>query len=62
MEDADWRETLRLAQGAHEKAQLWRLVGVRQDGIVAAREIVKLDPRSPLIARLLVRELTRAEF
>jgi hypothetical protein len=61
MEDADWRETLKLARDAREKAQLWRLVGVKQDGIVAAREIVKLDPKSSLIALLLVRELARAE-
>jgi len=61
MEDADWRETLKLARDAREKAQLWRLVGVKQDGVVATREIVKLDPRSPLIALLLVRELARAE-
>ncbi|HSK00359.1 MAG TPA: hypothetical protein VK932_03920, partial [Kofleriaceae bacterium] len=60
-EEADWRETLRLAAGAREKALLWRLVGVKQDGIVAAREIAKLEPRSDLIALLLVRELARAE-
>ncbi len=62
MEEADWRETLRRARDAREKAQLWRLVGVKQDGIVAVQEIVKLDPKSNLIALLLVRELARAEI
>jgi hypothetical protein len=61
LEEADWRATLKLAASAQEKALLWRLVGVKQDGIVAIREIAKLDPRSSLIALLLVRELTRAE-
>jgi hypothetical protein len=61
MEEADWRETLRLAASPREKAQLWRLVGVKQDGLVAIKEIVKLDPKSDLIALLVVRELARAE-
>jgi len=60
-EEADWRATLKFARDAQERAMLWRLVGVKQDGIVAAREIVKLDPRSTLIPLLLVRELARAE-
>jgi len=61
MEEADWRATLKFARDAQERAMLWRLVGVKQDGIVAVREIVKLDPKSNLIPLLLVRELARAE-
>jgi tetratricopeptide (TPR) repeat protein len=61
MEEADWRATLRMARDAREKAQLWRLVGVKQDGIVAFQEIVKLDPKSDLLGLLAVRELARIE-
>ena len=61
MEEADWRATLRLARDVREKTQLWRLVGVKQDGIVAFREIVKLDPKSDLLGLLAVRELARIE-
>jgi hypothetical protein len=61
MEEADWRETLRLAKTPRETAELWRLAGVTQDGIVAAREIMKIDPKSDLIALLVVRELAKAE-
>ena len=61
MEEADWRESLRLARGVHEQAQLWRLVGITQDGLVAAQEIAALDPRSNLLGLLVVRELARAE-
>lgn len=61
MEEADWREALRLAKNVHEQAQLWRLVGVTQDGLVAAEEIAKIDPSSNLIGLLVVRELAKAE-
>ncbi len=61
VEETDWRESLRLAKGAKEKAELWRLVGLTRDGLVALREIAKLDARSPLIPLLLVREVERAE-
>ena len=61
MEDADWKEALRLARGAREQAQLWRLVGVTQDGLTAAQEIVKIDPTSDLLGLLVTRELARAE-
>jgi hypothetical protein len=44
-----------------EKTELWRLVGVRKDGLVAIQEILKLDPKSNLIGLLLVRELAKAE-
>lgn len=61
MEEADWHEALRLAKNPHEQAQLWRLVGVKQDGLVAAEEIAKVEPTSDLIGLLVVRELARAE-
>lgn len=61
MEESDWNEALALAKSAHEKAVLWRIVGVTHDGIEAAQAIKKLEPTSKLIALLLVRELGRAE-
>jgi len=59
--DADWRDALKLAKTPREQAELWRLVGVKFDGLAAMREIVKLDPKSDLLAVLMVRELARAE-
>jgi|GEM_PF-1915797 len=61
MEDADWRKTLALAKNLREQTQLWRLVGLKLDGLVAAQEIVKLAPTSDLLGLLVVRELARAE-
>jgi hypothetical protein len=61
MEDADWKAALRLARTPREQAQLWRLVGIKQDGVAAAQEIVKLEPTSDLLGLLLVREVARAE-
>lgn len=65
MEEADWRESLRLAgatkDATKDKVALWRLIGVTRDGVVAMREIQKLDARSPLLALLMVRELERSE-
>jgi hypothetical protein len=60
-EEVDWRASLKLAKTAREQAELWRLVGIKSDGIVAMQEIIKLDPKSNLIGLLLVRELARAE-
>ncbi len=61
MEEADFRESMRLAKTVREKTELWQLVGITKDGLVAAQEILRLDPKSNLIALLLVRELERAE-
>jgi hypothetical protein len=61
MEESDWKATLALARDTRDKTMLWRAVGVKKDGIVAMQEIVKLDPKSDLLALLLVRELARAE-
>ena len=59
--DADWKATLAMASSTAERIALWRVVGVKLDGLVAAQEIVKLDPTSNQLGLLLVRELTRAE-
>jgi hypothetical protein len=61
MEDTDWKKALALATTTRDKTALWRLVGIKADPLVAAREIVKLDPRSDRVALLVVRELARAE-
>lgn len=60
-EDADWREALRRAGDPHSQTLLWRMVGLILDPELAAREIYRLEPTSPLIGLLVVRELTRAE-
>ena len=61
-EDGDWHDSLKLARTPHDKALLWRLVGMKLDPLVAIQEILKLDPRSNLVALLLVREMTKAEL
>lgn len=61
MEDADFKESLRLARTVREKTELWQLVGITKDGLVASQEILRLDPKSNLIGLLLVRELEKAE-
>ncbi|MBN1605091.1 MAG: hypothetical protein JW940_00580, partial [Polyangiaceae bacterium] len=45
-----------------EKTELWRLVGLKMDGLTAMREILKLDPHSNLLGLLAVRELTRVDY
>lgn len=61
MENKDFNESLKLAKTVREKTELWRLVGVKKDGVVAMQEIIKLDVKSNLIGLLLVRELAKAE-
>ena len=61
LEDSDWKQALALAHDTRDKTLLWRLVGIRNDGVVALQEIQKLDPKSDLLALLLVRELAKAE-
>ena len=60
-EDSDWRAALKLAKTTREKTELWRLVGIKKDGVVAIQEILKLDPKSNLVGLLMIRELTRTE-
>nr|HEX4316761.1 hypothetical protein [Kofleriaceae bacterium] len=59
--DLDWRHALDLAKTTRDKTEVWRLVGVKFDGIAAIREIVKLDPKSDLLGLLVVREVAKAE-
>jgi hypothetical protein len=61
MEEADFRDSLRLAKTVREKTELWQLVGITKDGLIATQEILKLDPKSNLVGTLLVRELAKAE-
>lgn len=60
-DEADWKEAMRLATGKPDKIALWRAVGIRKDGLVGAREVLALDPKSPYAALLVVRELTKLE-
>lgn len=60
-DDADWREALRLARSTKDKLALWRVLGIRKDGLIGAREVLALDPTSPHAALLIVRELTKLE-
>jgi len=60
-DEADWKEALRLAKTTADKVALWRVVGIRKDGLVGAREVLALDPKSPFAALLIVRELTKIE-
>ncbi|HEU0032377.1 MAG TPA: hypothetical protein VFQ53_17215 [Kofleriaceae bacterium] len=59
--DGEWHAALKLAATPRERAEMWRLVGLSQDGLVATQEILKLDPKSNLVGLLLVRELARVE-
>jgi hypothetical protein len=61
MQEADWKQTLALATSVQEKVELWRLVGLKLDPLAAMEQIAALDPRSPRLAVLAVRELNRAE-
>jgi hypothetical protein len=59
--DSDWKDSLRLAKNPQDKTALWRMVGIKDDPLVAAQEIVKLDPKSPLIGVLVIREIGQVE-
>jgi hypothetical protein len=61
MEEEDWQATLKLAGSVEERVELWRLVGLKLDPLVAMEKIVALDPSSPRLALLAVREINRAE-
>jgi hypothetical protein len=61
MQQADWQQTLAQATSVQEKVELWRLVGLKLDALPAMEQIVALDPRSPRLALLAVREINRAE-
>jgi len=61
VEEADWRQSLALAQSTREKAVLWQLLGIYADGPRAMKEIYALDPKSDLLPLLVVREVNRQE-
>ncbi|CAN5906483.1 hypothetical protein BH11MYX2_BH11MYX2_30910 [soil metagenome] len=61
MDEKDWRGALALAKTKSEQVRLWRLVGLKLDGQAAMDEIIKLDPSSPTLPLLLVRELSKGE-
>ena len=61
VEDGDWKEAFKLTKDPKEKAALWRMVGIKHDGMASIPEILKLDPKSPLVNLLVVRELNRLE-
>lgn len=61
-QESDWRASLALAKTPRDRAALWRLVGVRFDGVAAMREIHKLEPKSDLLALLAVREINKLEM
>jgi hypothetical protein len=61
MQQRDWEGTLALASSVREKVELWRLVGLKLDALAAMEKMTALDPRSPRLALLAVRELNRAE-
>ncbi|MEO7091759.1 MAG: hypothetical protein ABI175_00825 [Polyangiales bacterium] len=60
-EEADWKDALKLAKDKGDKAAMWRMVGLKHDPLVAAQEILKLDPKSALVPLLVVRELGHTE-
>ena len=60
-EEADWKESLAATKDAKERAALWSMVGIKHDPLVGAQEILKLDPTSPLVPLLVVRELSKVE-
>jgi hypothetical protein len=61
MEDADWKETLKLAGNNHEKEVLWQLLGLYADGMSAIENIYAINPQSRLLPLLLVREVNITE-
>jgi hypothetical protein len=61
MQQADWNQTLAQAASVKEMVELWRLVGLKLDALAAMEQIVALDPRSPRLALLAVREVNRTE-
>jgi len=61
MEDADWKETLALAKSPREKEALWQLLGIYADSGAAIDNIYAMNPRSPLLPLLLMREVNQAE-
>jgi hypothetical protein len=60
-EEADWKQTLKLAKTPEEKITLWHLLGIDHDPGRAIREIVKINPKSEKLDLLLSRLINSAE-
>lgn len=60
-EEADWKQTLKLAKTTNEKITLWHLLGIAEDAGRAIKEIVKLNPKSEKLELLLSRVVNIAE-
>ncbi len=59
--EADWNESLKLAQTNDEKAALWALLGYYKDETRAIEEIFKLNPKNPHLDYLLTRLVNKEE-
>lgn len=60
-EEADWKETLKLATTAEEKITLWHLMGIQFDERRALAEIAKLNSRSDKMDLILSRMINILE-
>lgn len=60
--DAEWAQTIALAETPRDKELLWHLFGVYADPIRGMQEIAKINPNSDLLPLLLVRAVNIAEF
>lgn len=60
-DEADWRAALAKAGSLRIKTVLWQMLGIREDGPRALRELHALDPKSDLLALLLAREVNKIE-
>lgn len=59
---AEWEQCLALAKSTHDKEVLWQLKGLYGNEVEAMREILKLNPSSPLADLLLVRAVNIEEW
>jgi hypothetical protein len=62
LNDAEWSQTLALAETPRDQELLWHLFGVYADPIRGMKEIEKVNPKSDLLPLLLVRAVNIAEF
>ncbi|PTR01390.1 hypothetical protein C8P68_101624 [Mucilaginibacter yixingensis] len=60
-EEADWRQTLKLAKTNEEKITLWHLLGLENDPVRAIRMIARIDPHSEKLDLLLARLINTEE-
>ncbi|RFZ82337.1 hypothetical protein DYU05_17155 [Mucilaginibacter terrenus] len=60
-EEADWRQTLKLAKTPEERITLWHLLGINNDAARAIKEIAAINPGSEKLDLLLSRLVNMAE-